>query len=182
MTEIAKLVPKIKFNVDPRHRNLRTYEGPLGRIRKLRKTLTSLFKYERLELMLPRCDEVRGYADRLITEAIRHGDKHPQTMDMANFWLEDKQMIHKLFKVLAPRFEKYRTSFTEMNLIPLPYHLSAEKKRIHFYQYCVLELKGNPYPPLPKKPKPNSDSLTNILLKEASKDFQKMKLKSNTRS
>ncbi|GIY12832.1 hypothetical protein CDAR_395331, partial [Caerostris darwini] len=38
----------------------------------------------------------------------------------------------------------------------------------------------NPYPAMPAKPKPNHNSLTNILLREASKDFKKMKLKSET--
>ena len=37
---------------------------------------------------------------------------------------------------------------------------------------------GNPYPPMPQKPRSNSGSLTNILLKEASKEYRKMKLSS----
>ncbi|XP_035229359.1 39S ribosomal protein L17, mitochondrial-like [Stegodyphus dumicola] len=183
MAEIAKLVPRVKYNVKPRHRNLKNIDGPLGRINKLKKTLTALFKYERIELFLPRCDEVRGYVERLITEAIRHGDKHPPTMDMANFWLEDKQMLHKLFKVLVPRFQNTtNTTFTKMYLIPDKCHLAAELKKVNFTQACVLELRGNPYPPMPSKPKPNTESLTNILLKEASKEFKKMKLNSESRN
>ncbi|GIZ00592.1 39S ribosomal protein L17, mitochondrial [Caerostris extrusa] len=89
--EIAKLVPKLKHNVKPRYRNLKNTEGPEGRINKIKSTLSALLKYERLELFLPRCDEVRGYAERLITEAIRHGDQHPPTMDLANYFLNDKQ-------------------------------------------------------------------------------------------
>ncbi|GFR15333.1 39S ribosomal protein L17, mitochondrial [Trichonephila clavata] len=179
--EISKLVPKMKINVDKRHRNLRNADGPVGRINKMKKTLSALFKYERIELFLPRCDEARGYAERLITEAVRHGDQHPPTMDLANFFLEDKQMIHKLFKVLVPRYKDYRTSYTEMYLIPAKCHLAAELKRAWFLQECVLELKGNPYPPMPVKSKPSHQSLTNILLREAQKDFRKMKLNLETK-
>ncbi|XP_055942230.1 39S ribosomal protein L17, mitochondrial-like [Argiope bruennichi] len=179
-SQIAKLIPRLKYNVKPRHRNLKQPLGPEGRINKMKKTLSALFKYERIELFLPRCDEVRGYAERLITEAIRHGDQHPPTMDLANFFLEDKQMIHKLFKVLAPRYKDYQTTYTDVHLIPDKCHLAAELKKARFLQECVLELKGNPYPPLPSKPKPNRESLTNILLREANKEFQKMKLKSES--
>ncbi|GFT57879.1 39S ribosomal protein L17 [Nephila pilipes] len=143
--EISKLVPRVKINVDKRHRNLKNKDGPVGRINKIKKTLSALFKYERIELFLPRCDETRGYAERLITEAIRHGDQHPPTMDLANFFLEDKQMIHKLFKVLVPRYKDYQTSFTEMYLIPDKCYLAAELKNVRFMQECVLELKGKLY-------------------------------------
>lgn len=65
MAEIAKLVPRLKYSVKPRHRNLKNLDGPLGRINKMRKTVTALFKYERLELYQPRCEEARGYAERV---------------------------------------------------------------------------------------------------------------------
>lgn len=32
-----------------------------------------------------------------------YGDKHKHTMEMADWWLEDKSLVHKLFKVLVPR-------------------------------------------------------------------------------
>lgn len=65
MAEIAKMVPRLHFAVKPRHRNMKNPEGPIGRIDKIRKTLSQLFKYERIELNLPICDEVRGYAERV---------------------------------------------------------------------------------------------------------------------
>ncbi|KAG8200177.1 hypothetical protein JTE90_024962 [Oedothorax gibbosus] len=182
MAEVAKLVPRLRINVKPRHRNLRNVDGPLGRINILRELVTALFKYERIEVFQAKCEEARGYAERLITEAIRNGDKHPATMEMADFWLEDKQMVHKLFKVLVPRYQNHQTSYTERYFIPHKCHLAAGTKPARFQQECVLELKGNPYPPMPAKPKPNKESLTNILLREASKDFRKMKLKAENKS
>ncbi|XP_015903944.1 large ribosomal subunit protein bL17m [Parasteatoda tepidariorum] len=183
MAEIAKLLPRIKFSVKKRHVNLKNVqdEGPYGRVKKIRTVLSALFKYERIELFMPKCNEVRGYAERLITEAVRNGDKHGPTMEMANFWLEDKQMVHKLFKVLAPRYQNCQGPCTAKHLLPDKCHLAYEKKAARFLPLCILELKDNPYPPVPQKPKPTGASLTNILLKEASKEFRKMKLESGNK-
>lgn len=62
---VTNLVSKLKFNILPRHRNLRGVEGPAGRIRKIQKSLTALIKYERLEMYYNRADETRGYVDRV---------------------------------------------------------------------------------------------------------------------
>lgn len=61
---IEKLVNKLRYNVKPR-RKLRQPDGPEGRLFKIRKTLTALIKYERLELNYPRGDETRGYVDQV---------------------------------------------------------------------------------------------------------------------
>lgn len=61
---LEKLINKLRYNVKPRRR-LRQPQGPEGRLLKLRKTLTALIKYERLELNYPRGDETRGYADQV---------------------------------------------------------------------------------------------------------------------
>jgi len=61
---LEKLVNKLRYNVKPR-RKLRNPQGLEGRLLKLRKTLTALIKYERLELNYPRGDEARGYVDQV---------------------------------------------------------------------------------------------------------------------
>lgn len=61
---VEKLVSKLRYNVKPR-RKLRNADGPLGRIRKIQKTLTALLKYERIELNYSRADETRGYVERV---------------------------------------------------------------------------------------------------------------------
>jgi len=43
-----------------------TPEGPAGRLKALRATVTALLKYERIELYYNRADEARGYAERVI--------------------------------------------------------------------------------------------------------------------
>lgn len=55
---------------------------------------------------------------QLIGDAIRYGDTHKHTMEMADYWLEEKQLVHKLFKVLVPRYENYQTAYTRLVLGP----------------------------------------------------------------
>ena len=62
---INKTVPRIKFAVRPKHRKFCNPQGPLGRIDRIRKILTELLKYERIEVKLPMCNEVRGYTERV---------------------------------------------------------------------------------------------------------------------
>lgn len=63
--ELSKLVSALKIAVRPKHRLLSSPEGPEGRLKKLRATVTALVKYERIELNYPRADEARGYAERV---------------------------------------------------------------------------------------------------------------------
>lgn len=166
--EVAKLMSQLKIAVRPRHRNLKNIDGPEGRLDKLRKTVTALVKHERIELNYQRADEARGYAERLISDAIRYGDRHQPTMEMADFWLTEKQLVHKLFKVLAPRFEEYKVSATRMYKAPKEYPGWYRKR-------AVLELRGNPYPALVQNLHQNRNLLHNVLLDEARKDFRKEK-------
>ncbi|KAK9512407.1 hypothetical protein O3M35_000845 [Rhynocoris fuscipes] len=165
--DVTKLVSKLRINIKPRHRNLKNPEGPVGRLDKLRKTVTGLIKYERIELNYNRADEARGYAERLISEAIRHGDKHVPTMELADFWLEEKQLVHKLFKVLVPRYENYTVAYTRMVKVPSFYPETTTSNR------TVLELRGNPFPPLTNRDSQNRNLLHNVLLDAAKKEYRK---------
>ncbi|EFN83429.1 39S ribosomal protein L17, mitochondrial isoform X2 [Harpegnathos saltator] len=132
---VEKLVNKLRFNVKPNPRRMRNIDGPEGRLRKIQKTLTALIKYERIELNYNRADETRGYVEQLIHEAIRNGPTHKETMDMANFWIAEKQLVHKLFKVLVPRYQDYTISFTKLHKAPKNYPGSP-------YERAVLEFKA----------------------------------------
>lgn len=72
----------------------------------------------------------------MISEAIRHGDTHKPTMDAATFWLKEKGLVHKLFKVLVPRYENYQSAYTSLFKAPLAYPRT-------FRAVSVLELKGS---------------------------------------
>lgn len=89
-------------------------------------------------------------------------------MEMADYWLIEKQLVHKLFKVLVPRYQNYTVSYTRMVKAPRPYpgekHLKA-----------VLELRGNPYPELVPNPNANRNLIHNVLLDEARRDYRQQK-------
>lgn len=71
--------------------------------------------------------------------------------------LQEKDLVPKLFKVLAPRFETHSNSYTRMARIPNRQNLDRAKM-------AVLEYKGNPFPPLYPVKKKNELTLINQLL------------------
>lgn len=167
---VEKLVSRLRYNVGSKPRRFRNLDGPEGRLRKIRKTLTGLMKYERIELNYPRADETRGYADRLISEALRHGPEHKETMELANYWILEKQLVHKLFKVLVPRYQNYTTSFTKLHNAPCVYPGLP-------YKRAVLELRGNVYPSVEQHNPYQHTLLHNILLDAAGKEYRLEKYK-----
>ncbi|XP_066146674.1 large ribosomal subunit protein bL17m [Euwallacea fornicatus] len=166
--DVSKLVSQLRIQCPSRLRKFRNPKGPEERLNKMRKTVTALVKHERLELNFPRGHEARMYAERLISDAIRYGDCHTPTMEMADYWLIEKQLIHKLFKVLVPRFEQYNVSYTRLLRAPRPYPGPQNLK-------VVLELKGNPYPSLLLDTSANKNLIHNILLDEAKKAYRTKK-------
>lgn len=54
---------------------------------------------------------------------------------MADHWLNEKQLVHKLFKVLVPRYQNYNTSYTRLILGPKVMGVYQDDK-------AILELKG----------------------------------------
>ncbi|XP_045480073.1 39S ribosomal protein L17, mitochondrial [Harmonia axyridis] len=167
--DVSKLVSRLKTKVNPRLRKFRNPNGPEGRLNKLKKTVTALFKYERIELNYPRADESRMYAERLISEAIRYGDCHKPTMEMADYWLIEKQLVHKLFKVLVPRFQDYNVSYTKLYRAPKPPIPGDQNPK------AVLELRGHPYPSLLPDNSSNKNLIHNVLLEEAKRAYRAKK-------
>lgn len=161
--DVTKLMSQLRIALRGRHRNLKNIDGPEGRLNKLRKIVTGLIKNERIELNTQTADESRQYAERLISDAIRYGDCHRPTMEMADFWLHEKQLVHKLFKVLVPRYENCHLSYTRMYKAPRE---AIEKVRPR----SVVELRGNPFPPLGDAYLSRRSLLHNVLLEEAKRD------------
>lgn len=89
-------------------------------------------------------------------------------MEIADYWLLEKQLVHKLFKVLAPRYENFNTAFTKMYKAPQAYYGRHIDK-------AVLELRGNPYPALTNKQSNNRLLLQNVLLDAAKYDYRQAK-------
>lgn len=63
--DLSRLVSLLKISVNAKPRRLPNPEGPAGRLKKLKATVTALIKYERIELNHPRADEARAYAERV---------------------------------------------------------------------------------------------------------------------
>lgn len=93
---------------------------------------------------------------------------------MADFWLLDKTVVHKLFKVLAPRYENFDSAVTKMWRAPREYPSVDVHKR--FRQRSILELIGHPYPPVvPDQTYRNRSLIHNVLLDAARRDFNEEK-------
>ncbi|XP_076092427.1 large ribosomal subunit protein bL17m-like [Mytilus galloprovincialis] len=142
--------------------------GPSGRIKRLRMCVTGLIRHERIESTFARCDETRGYAERLINIASKHGDKDKYAMEVADYWLLEKDLIHKLFKVIVPRYENNRSSYTKLYMLP---------KELPGYgkDMGVLELKDNPWPQVVPKQRETKYFLTNMLVDELRKEHHRTK-------
>uniref|UniRef100_A0A671PMI9 Large ribosomal subunit protein bL17m n=1 Tax=Sinocyclocheilus anshuiensis TaxID=1608454 RepID=A0A671PMI9_9TELE len=143
--------------------------GPESRINILRNILTGLVRHERIETTRARADEVRFYAEKLIDYA-KKGDTNEKSMKMADFWLTEKDLIPKLFKVLAVRFENQRDGCTRMARIP-------NRENLDRASMAVLEYKGNPFPPLFPMKRVSELNLLNQLLKAYREEKAQMNVK-----
>lgn len=66
--DVSKFVSKLRFAIAPKKRLLSNPEGPEGRLNKMRKLVTGLIKYERIEVAYFKGDEARGYAERVSSQ------------------------------------------------------------------------------------------------------------------
>lgn len=89
-------------------------------------------------------------------------------MELADYWLLEKQLVHKLFKVLVPRFQNMEVSCTRMYKAPQPYPGNT-------YRKAILELRGNPFPDVRPNMSSNRNLLHNVLLDAAKYDFRQEK-------
>lgn len=93
-------------------------------------------------------------------------------MEMASYWITEKQYVHKLFKVLAPRLQNCSVSYTRMYKAPQPIPFQLPDLKM---TRTVLELRGHPFPPLVGSDYRNRNLLQNVLLDEAKKEYRKEK-------
>jgi len=170
-------VSKLNVRVSQRQRQFANPEGPAGRLKMMRVTVGALIKHERIEVSFVRGDESRGYIERLISEAIRFGDTHRPTMDLAKYWILDEALIPKLFKVLVPRYKNWPSGLPYTRMLRAPGDVKDYKDnkimdRLTRKDWAVMELRGNPYPPLPGPfTKPHPGAIHNVLLEEAKKEY-----------
>lgn len=165
--QIPFLIRAIKYKMKHNAENT-----PGGQLKHMTFALTNLFRDERVLLSYNKASELRPYAERLIIEAMRNGDRHKPTMELANFWLKENNLIHKLFKVFVPRYSEYNTAFTALHMLGKDYDAYSRTfvKGAPYFQRrgeAVLEMRGNSLPPIIRRTVNKSGSLTNLLIEGA---------------
>lgn len=93
-------------------------------------------------------------------------------MEMADYWILEKDLVPKLFQVIVPRYSSTLGPYTQVHKLPVDYQSRFGTKKI------CMELKNNALPPIrsPGATHDFSNSLTNILISSLKQDF---KFKSN---
>ena len=187
--EVHKLISALRLQISPRPYNVKirtnppssvaSYNGNRYRLEILRKQVTNMIVNERLEFPHHMGVTVREYTERLIHEAVIHGDKHKPTMELADWWLEDKSAVHKLFKVLVPRLQSQPHAFTRLFYSPRQASANSEGQDRMMRQWkpkVVIELVGHPFPPLRySNTEPNRKMIHNVLLSEARRELRLQK-------
>lgn len=182
-----KVYPALPFAIRRRKYKIKIPEqfgnNPSGQLAGLARKVTDLVRDERIVLHYNKATEVRNHAERLIVEAMQNGDRHRPTMALANFWLLDKSLIHKLFKELVPRYSSYSSAFTALHFLGIDYQQygrtmteckeSRNTSLASRRGECVLELRGNSLDPIIRPKLNRPELLTNVLLKSA-KEHAKM--------
>lgn len=176
-TQYDQLHPKLPFNIRNKKYKIKSRidNSVGGQLAALTTPMTNLIRDERVLLNVNRATELRGYVDRLIVEAMRNGDCHRPTMDLANFWLHEKNLIHKLFKVLVPRYIDYTTSFTAIHKLGMNYEKSLvfdTRGQDIWWRggECVLELRGNFLPKIIRPRLNKHNLLSNVLIRSTAEN------------
>ncbi len=76
-----------------------------------RNMVTSLLRHERIFTTVPKAKELRRWCDWMITLGKR-GDLHARRQALA--LLTEKNMVHRLFAEIAPRFENRQGGYTRI--------------------------------------------------------------------
>ncbi|VDD87170.1 unnamed protein product [Enterobius vermicularis] len=132
--------------------------------------VTRLIREERCEFLHNRAVEARPYVERLLQLAIYRGLEDPYVKEMTDWWVVEEDLRKKLFDVLVPRFRNLGEPYTDLYTLPKErsiLYIRRKNIKSRAAEIGVLELKGNPYPPVIKEAPDHSSLLLNILLKNA---------------
>ena len=87
-------------------------------------------------------------------------------MEMADYWLLEKDLVPKLFQVIVPRYENKLGPYTLVHKLS-PIYPGGGQKNI------IMELKNNPLPPIKNESARDfSGSLTNVLVRALKQEYK----------
>ena len=90
----------------------RRFNMPKSQRRALFANLTNaLLTHEQIKITLPRAKELRTFADSMITYA-KKGDLNSRRLALS--FLRDKEVVSKLFSVLAERYKERNGGYTRI--------------------------------------------------------------------
>ncbi|CAJ0579667.1 unnamed protein product, partial [Mesorhabditis spiculigera] len=171
-SRVGATLPKIKVTVGHIPQRLKDTVFPPGRARLeiLRQIVTRLVREERVELKYNRAVEARQYTERLIQLAVNDGQRDEYTNRMMDWWLLEKDLVEKMYKVIVPRFKEAEGPYTSLFRLPdqlLTQRLRGGRPHWKHYQIGVLEIDGNPFPPIKQNDVARSDPFVETLIEKA---------------
>ncbi len=117
----------------------------------MRNMVTSLIEYERIETTLAKAKELRIEADRMITLA-KKGDLHARRQALA--YIQDKDMVHKLFAEIKDRFLERNGGYTKITKL--------RYRRGDGAPVSVIELVGRPEAKTKKKKSKTQEAMDKV--------------------
>lgn len=132
----------------------------------LRNLVTELLDKERIITTVPKAKELRSVADRMITLGKRE-TLHARRQALA--YIRKKNVVHKLFDSLAPRFHNRNGGYTR--ILRLGYRKGDDA------ELALIELVGSEYSPVEVKPekKPKKEAPREEPKKAAAKEASEKK-------
>ncbi len=102
----------------------------------LRGLLSSLIKYERIETTVAKAKAVKELAERLVTFG-KKGDLHSRRLALT--YLPNKELVGKLFKEIAPRFNDRNGGYVRVVRTGFRVKDSAPMAILEFIDYQKAE-------------------------------------------
>ena len=117
----------------------------LGRVSEHRRALfrnqlRSLITHERIITTLPKAKELRPIAEKVVTLGRRADSVHARRL--AGEWLADRDLIHRLFAEIGPRFVNRPGGYTRIVKLGPRRGDGAELAVLEFVDFKLPESKG----------------------------------------
>jgi len=117
----------------------------LGRVSEHRRALfrnqlKSLIAHERIITTLPKAKELRPIAERVVTLGRRSDSVHARRL--AARWLDDRDLVHRLFAEIGPRFTSRPGGYTRIVKLGPRRGDGAELAILEFVDFKLRDAKG----------------------------------------